>query len=397
MVIILIVLLYITKNLYKKDGVTPSLFLVSGYLLSTIVGIIYLIYYSEEIYDYSYFSMIYYIVCLVVFLFPLLKYTGKSIVFSFPKRTTNIISYILIVLGLIALFFEVKDFNLAELMVNWLDARNEYYSDFGEFEVASSLSESIASNVKSLIFMCWPLAMFQLSKGRNKKLAILLIIASCCSLISSLKIAERQGLILYIANALFSYLVFKDEFSEAARRKILIFATVVIGLLVTLIGAITLSRFGEDNDSLISSLANYAGVQPFNAAYFLEELHSQALGGKLNFPFLTGGGMIVLINEVISSSEFLNVFGSIVGSYYLDFGYFTIFVVAIVSCFFLKLMKSFKKKGSLLFFFFYCLYFNIMFVGVFYNKYNSPQIVRNIFLLGILIWGLEIVFKTKKN
>lgn len=369
---------------------------MSGYLLSTIVGILYWFYYREDIYDYSYFSMIYYIVCLVIFLVPLLKNTGGSESFSFPRQTSKIISCILIALGLISLFFELKDFNLSELMVNWLAARNEYYSDYGNFEIATSLSERISSNIKPLMFMCWPLAMYQLSRGKNKTLCILLIIVSCSSLFSSLKIAERQGLILYMANILFSYLIFKNEFSKKVRKKILSFSVIILGALITLIGAITLSRFGEDDSSLIESLANYSGVQSFNAAYFLEELHTQALGGKLNFPFLTGSPMILILNDEINSSEYLNVFGSIVGSYYLDFGYYSIFVIVLVSTLFMVLMKSLKKKRTLLYFYVYCLYFNMMFIGIFYNKYNSPPHIRNLILLGIFILVLENILRSKK-
>lgn len=396
MVLIFAVFLYIFHKLYRNVGVTPSLFLISGYLLSSIIGLLYLIYYKENIYDYSYFSMVYYIISIVIFLMPLIRFSGKSELFTFPNRTTNIVSYVLIVLGFISLFFELKDFNYAELAVNWLAARNEYYSDYGTMNVASSFSERISSNIMPLIFITWPLAMYHFSRGKNKKLAILLILASSTSLINSLKIAERQGIITYIANALFSYLIFKDEFTEDVKRKILIFSTASIGLLVFIVGAITFSRFGEEDEGLILSLASYGGVQPFNAAFFLEELHSQALGGKLNFPFITGTSLITLINDEINSTEFLNVFGSIVGSFYLDFGYFSVFVIALFSFIFYKLMKIFKSNKSLLFFYIYALYFEIMFLGIFYYRYNSPPNVRNIILFGIMIYILEHIFKTKK-
>lgn len=396
MVLIFLVLFYIVIKLYRKDKITPSLFLILGYLLSSIIGLLYLINSSDQIYDYKFFSMVYYVVCLLVLLFPFIKFSGKSEIFLIPKKSADIVSYLLISLGLISLFFEIKDFNLSELMVNWLAARSEYYSDFTNLRVATSLSERISDNIKSLVFMCWPLAMYQFSIGKDKKLGILLIIVSCSYLISCLKIAERQGLIIYISNALFSYLIFKDNFTKTVRKKIITFSSVVIGLLVVLVGAITISRFGEGDSTIIESLATYSGVQPFNAAFFLEELHDQALGGRLNFPFLTGTPMILILNDEIFTDEYLNVFGSIIGSYYLDFGYFTVFIIIIVSTLFFKLMQFFKKTKSLLFLYIYSLYFNIMFVGIFYNKYTSPPDIRNIFLLGILIWGLERIYKSSQ-
>lgn len=241
------------------------------------------------------------------------------------------------------------------------------------------------------------MAMYQLSKRQNRILGILLIIVSSSSLISSLKIAERQGILLYIGNVLFSYLIFKNDFSKSIRNKILLISAIILGLSITLIGAISFSRFGEDSDTLISSLVDYSGIQPFNAAYFLEKLHNQALGGRLNFPFLTRTPMILQINDEISAAEYLNVFGSIVGSYYLDFGYFTVFVIIFVAILFYRLMNIFKRKGSLLFFYFYCLYFNIMFIGVFYNKYNSPPEIRNLILLGVIIWCTEKISQAQNS
>ena len=396
MILILVVLLSIVCKLYRRDHFTPSVFIVSSYLLTAIVGIIYVICYKGEVYDYSPFSMIYYIICLFIFLFPFIKFSGNSSLFIFPKRATNLVSYILIGLGFISLFFELKDFNYAELALNWLSARNEYYSDFTNIDVATSMSERISDNIMPLIFLCFPLAMYHLSQ-KQKIICILLIIVSFTSLISCLKIAERQGIILYIANAIFAYLIFKKEFSESIRKKIFTLTLIIIGLLVGVLGAITFSRFGDDNESLLLSLATYAGMQPLNASYFLEDLHTQALGGRLNFPFITGTPMILILNDEIYSSEYLNVFGSIVGSYYLDFGYFSVFIIAFVTALFYKLMTVFKKRKSLLFFYIYCLYFNIMFVGIFYNKYTSPPHIRNLCLLGIIIWALECVYRDKKR
>lgn len=356
-----------------------------------------MVFYKKDIYEYSYFSMIYYVVCLTIFFIPFLRFSGTSQSFSFPKQSVNILSYILIWLGTIALFFELKDFSLSELMTNWLAVRSEYYSDYGNFEIATTLSERIASNIKPWLFLCWPMAMYQLSKRQNRILGILLIIVSSSSLISSLKIAERQGILLYIGNVLFSYLIFKNDFSKSIRNKILLISAIILGLSITLIGAISFSRFGEDSDTLISSLVDYSGIQPFNAAYFLEKLHNQALGGRLNFPFLTRTPMILQINDEISAAEYLNVFGSIVGSYYLDFGYFTVFVIIFVAILFYRLMNIFKRKGSLLFFYFYCLYFNIMFIGVFYNKYNSPPEIRNLILLGVIIWCTEKISQAQNS
>ena len=394
MIVLFLILLFLTKKLYKQFGVTPSLLIVATFLFSTIVGLFYnLVIDKHERYDYSYFSMIYYAATLFIFLIPLIKHNGVSSSFHFPPRIIRYISNLLIVFGILSLYSSAKNFSFADLAGNWSDVRAEYYLSWGDTKIGATLLERIQSNVTHILFLCLPLAFYNLSK-KNMIYTYLLIIASITTLLESLQNAERQNLILWFANLLMSYLMFRNMLDEKIRHRFNIFMIASVVIIISFVVAISISRFGE-GDELVVSLFNYSGAQPYNAAYFLENLSDQALWGKLNFPYVIGDGMIFSINDHIKANVFLNSFSSIVGSFYKDFGYYTIIFVSLFVLLFDKLLSLSKKKESFLYLYIYCFYFSLMFVGVFYNKYTSPVMARIVVFVGILIVLLEVLTKKK--
>lgn len=395
MIVILLVLLYLFRRSYRKHGVSPSLFVVATFLLSTVLGFLYLAMYGKEVYSYSYFSMIYYASTLAVLLFPLLKFPGFASSFTFPQPITNYLSYFLILGGFVSLYSSLQDFSFAEMAGNWAEVRAGYYDTWNDFEIATSLHERIEVNVSPLLYLCPPLAFYYLSKNK-KAMGFLLILASLTTLIESIKIAERQDLLLWLVDYAMAYIMFYNNLSSGFRKTVFVVSAISGSLIVILIATITLARFGEGDD-LIRSLYSYSAVQPFNAAYFLENLSDQSLGGRLNFSFIVGGKLITEINDHIRTATFLNSFASIVGSYYKDFGYYTIFVACVVSFIFYQIISFAIIKKSLLAFYFYCLYFNIMFAGVFYNKYSSPILFRMIVFLAVLIILYENLFPKNKR
>lgn len=395
MIVIFVALIYVVRKLYRRYGLTPSLLVVFTFLFSTVMGMLYFITNRDDVPTHSFFSMIYYAATLLIFLSPLFRNPGLHVNFSFPYQSTKIFTYFLIIGGTISFYSSIHDFSLFEMMGNWADIRSEYYNSWGESMKATSLLERVESNFSHILFICMPLAFYYFSNNQ-RRLGILLFIVSLTTLVQSLKDAERQDLLLWIAGIVMSYLMFKDSFKQTTVRKIRIALTILISLVVIVIGSITIARFGEDSE-LINSLYDYSAVQPYNAAYFLENLSDQALGGRLNFPIFFGGHIVLEINDYINSDVFLNSFSSIVGSYYKDFGYFTIFIALLVASIFDKLMSISRAKHSFIYFFLYCLYFNIMFVGVFYNKYTSPPMYRIVVFSILLIVIIELIFKSKKR
>jgi len=398
MIVIFLVLFFIAKRLYKSKGITPSLFVVATFLVSTIIGIVYRIHMPMSIYtDYNYFSMIYYALNLAVLLFPLIVNMGLYSDFSFPANCINKISALLIVGGIMALIYEIQEIDFSIIAANWSDIRNDYYSTMEDTKSVSSLYGKVGVNFEHVLFFAVPLSFYHLSK-REKHISFLLLLVSFSVLFHSLRMGERQSILLWLSYVVMSYLIFKPVLSNKVKKhigRLLLFSSLLLGLILALI---TFSRFGEDgNDRLLQSLYAYSGEQPYNAAFFLEKLSQNTLGGKLNFSFLFGEQSIYIINDFFTTDFYLNSFSSIVGSYYKDFGYYTILVSISVSSFFFYLMKRVKINNTLLFLYIYCIYFNMMFVGVFYNKYTNPTLIRNIVIFGIIIYFIELLSKQTKS
>lgn len=396
MLLLLFVLIYISARMYKKRGITSSLIIVLAYLLSTILGIVYKYLYPKEIEDYSCFSMIYYTVCLFIFLIPLIKNNVDRNAFVFPEKSTKILTIIIILGGFTVIYSDIMNFDVGRIGMSWVEQRNDYYQNYQDDIIATTWYDRIASNIRHLMVLSLPLFYYQLSKG-NKVFAVLLGVSSLSILANSIMNASRQEFILWLGGAVYSFYMFKKSMSDKTIRHVKVVMGVTGGMVVSLIVAITLSRFGSDTGhDTLSLFLNYSGVQPYNAAQFLEKLNSQAQWGNINFPFLKGIPAIKVINDYINAPFYLNVFGSLVGSFYLDFGYYSIFFIVLYSLFFDGLLSYYKKRKSLAYFYLYFFYCDIVFSGMFYYRYISSERIRMIFLVLILIICFDFIISRRK-
>ena len=392
MYLLFLTLLYLTCRCYRKFGYSPSFFILLVYLISSIGGIIY--YYVFREVNNNFLYNVYYIINLIILLIPLVKYHIDIDRIEFKNTAIKYFSILLIVLGVFSLYSCISDFNLLEVFYSWSDLRNEYYSDYGEIVIETKLHARIASNFLCILPLSIPLGIYYLVDGQ-KMMSISLLVVSLSLLLSTIMKGERQGLLEYMSYYIFSILLFKDIMSSNLKKKIFIFTTVIISSLTIVVGLITISRF-EDR-GILESLFNYSGIQLYNANDFLEVVQGQTLNGALNFSYLTGDSAIYKINEEISAPFYLNVFGGIVGSFYLDFGYATIIFTSIFAYLFCTLFKFFYRKKSFIFFYLYFIYFQIMFVGVFYFKHTSHTFFRSSILFAVLIVLLEFIFKKRSN
>lgn len=386
----LIILFYYRKE-RKRQGFTPSVLVMLVFLGSLFLSCIYY-FYNKTLYHFGIIATFYYAFSLIIFFLPLSVFSGKMNEIQLPKKTVNFFSWIIIAGGAIYIIITISNINIMEVLMNWGDMRSEYYKTYGDSKVATNIYERIAANIYPLMFFAFPLAFYHFSNG-NRKMSTLLFIASTSLLIYGFSIAARQEFVLWILGFATSFLMFNQRLSRWNLKKMIAITAILVGGVVAILYTATMSRFGESD--ALDSLFGYTAAQPYKAGYFLEQLGSQKLWGQANFCFLVGKPYITEYNDVINSPEFLNVFGSIVGSYYLDFGYFSIFFIALVALFFLNFMRYFKKKGSIMFFYMYVIYLNMMIVGVFYNKYVDPPSVRAFFLIGLLLFFYE-QFTSKK-
>ena len=104
-------------------------------------------------------------------------------------------------------------------------------------------------------------------KKRNKALMICLIIGIIISPLSSFTTASRGNVTKTLLVVLLSYLIFRRQFEERVRKKILLIIMIVVGVLVVGLLAITISRFTQSfmaEDYVSYSLLSYLGQPILN-------------------------------------------------------------------------------------------------------------------------------------
>lgn len=392
MILLSIILIVLCKRQYKKYGVTTSMLVLSLYTLSACLSVAYRYIFPEDAYKFSFLSEIYYIVCLLIFLFPILRFSINANILDFESKLLNIISFIVAFGGIVVIVSNILKFDMGRLAYSWAEQRNEYYSNMYDYSIASSWYDRIASNCRHITFLAIPL-FFYYSIKQNRIMSILLGIASFSLASMAIINASRQELVIFLVLIIFSSILFYKEMSGPTKHKLMLVTIVLISTSVVLVSAISISRFMNGSSlDFIKSLFAYSGEQPFNASLFLEDLHDKALWGRVNFPYLLGESQITQLNDVISASYYLNVFGSIVGSFYLDFGYYSVFFALLFSGLFCYLLNFAKNKSAVLYFYVYMIYNIFIIYGVFYFQQNSSECIRIMTFMFFLI-----LFLSKKN
>lgn len=342
-------------------------------------------------YQISFVAIIYFTCCIFLVLYPFIKNGSLDCTnFVYPKKFINILAFLLIFFGLISIAYIIpKLFSIQAAVNNIADVRKAYYDGTVLYDKHQSFFETFATWILFIEFLA-PFLCFYFYIHKNKTVAILLAIVSIGPALQGLTIAEREATIIVLSNYLFSLIFWNKLLTKSLKKSIkkitLIFAVPMVGFVILM----TLARFAESG--IIDSLIVYIGDQPYNFSYIFSYLNmpEQNLGGRYCFGYLfpENERLFGLLNDYISSPIFLNVFAGIPGSFFLDFDYYAIFVIAIISFIFTSLLSGNKTKKSFGTLFIYILYFQIIFVGMFYFDFNNKYVVIMSILLSLcwLLW-----------
>lgn len=325
-------------------------------------------------------ACIYYVACQLLALAPFLclgKYDCRD--FRYSSVLFTYLAYVLIVFGVYDLVISSHKLlsNLSILFGDISQLRNSFYDTFLETKSATPF-EKLNIIVKHIQYMSPFLAFFFLCKGKNK-LAVMLFLASLSMPIGQMTKGEREGVLTYLANLYFCYIFFKPSLNVFVRKKVKKIGWLVLTPLMLFIVAMTLSRFGGDtNGGLLHGLFLYGGDQPFLFTAFFNdsELLSQSQWGRVNFQYFFPPHERVQgqINLVIDSDIYLNQFAGMPGSFFLDFGYYTILIVAIFSLLYYSIIKTSRKIDNryplhVLFLFYFS--FQVLYMNIFYFDFHS--------------------------
>jgi hypothetical protein len=265
------------------------------------------------------------------------------------------------------------------LVGNLDDNRKWTTSEINQVVEIGSVFAAYAAYLFSLMI---PLGFYWLATRRRALLAAALLAGSCSYVVFVLRHVGRDVLFVWGSAFAFNLLLFWRRLSAVQKAITLAAYTFAFLTLGVLFLRITSDRFSPEENGYIYPYASYAGQSPI---HFSEHfLASRPLGyGQFNFNIVYRLGAIVGLTEynryftedtlsyiVTSENYFLNVFSSIVGSLFLDFGKSG--TVLFVACLGIVMCVTLGRGGQLLPLWqviIYTMYMQVMIGGAFYYFY----------------------------
>lgn len=305
------------------------------------------------------FSFVYQTLIFFFFLKPIISYSKHERNRKFILISNGCfykLSYVLIGLQLFSIFFYAEyDFSLL-MRGDFMQIRSEMLSS-GEDELGASLSRTIAGT--SSYFYCYNILLFfySLAFRQDKKwLLILLIISSTSRIFHAFSYMGRDGLLFWILSFLFSFFLFKPYLNKKAKHLIRKTFYVLGSLVIALIAAISLSRFGDSDDGAFWSLVSYLGQPIDNFAKMFQSNYAEWRGLGALFPILFGVEQTSATDLLKSVEAFEskygfknNVFFSFVGNMYLAIGPFFSILFSFIYCKYMskKLNRNYTSMSVL--------------------------------------------------
>lgn len=395
-----VVFLILWLKYRKKAKGSVGALLLLFYLVSSFMSLLISTSNSfEKISELDLYSTSYYVACVVISLSPFLllgKYDSRRFVFS--KQLMYYVSLFLIVFGLIELFTSAASLytNREAIAVNIVSLREGFYDTLGDASNNTFFQKALIF-VLAFQYMSPFCSMYNLSRGNNS-LALWTALASLCVPVHGMTIGERESILVFFSNWAFCYIFFRNELSIANSKVVKRVGFWTAIPFVLFFFAMSLGRFGSSSGGTFNSFLSYGGNQPFFFSYLFNtpSIEAQKLGGRFCFQYLFPSNERAWrqLNEYISADEYLNQFGGLPGSMFLDFGYLSIFVIIAIALAYLIIIKRAKiTNGRYPFYLLFLFYFSyqVLFMNIFYFDFTYlPRI-----LLSVLFFGLTILFSDR--
>ena len=362
----------------KKAGLSVGVLLLSFYTLSALLTFLESFEGSPNSDYLDLKATIYYAVCMLISLWPFLV-LGKldCRYFSISEGILKYLSYVLIFFGLIDFISSSIDlFNNRAILMNDIgQLRMNFYDTMDEVAGDRSIFDKLTIMVKYLQYLSPFCCIYFITKRKNT-LAWLLFIASISFPLHNMVIGEREASLKFLANYAFCVIFFRPHLSHETKKKLLRGGLIGISPFILFIVVMTIARASITGISTGDNIFAYGGDQPFFFTHIFNDasIASQALGGRMCFRYFfpINERMQNQINDYINSDIYLNQFGGLPGSFYLDFGYYAILVIALITLLYFMVIKgATKHDGKYPFYLLLLFYFSyqVCFMNIFYYDY----------------------------
>lgn len=372
-----ILFLFLLLSYRKKHGLNVGLLLLLFYTLSAFLTFAEFFEGSPNG-DLDIKASLYYIVCVLISLWPFLilgKYDCRDFVLS--HSILKYLSYILVAFGLVAFIQSIVDLynNLDILFNNIGQLRMNFYSTMDVEAGNRSILEKLTILIKYMQYFSPFCCVYFITKN-NKTLAWLLLIASLSFPLHNMVLGEREASLKFLANYAFCIIFFRSAIPAIVLKKIIRGGLMVLSPFVLFLIFMTIARANIGGISVGQNIFAYGGDQLyfFSRIFTDSNIASQTLGGRMCFRYFfpIPERMQNQLNDYIQSDYYLNQFGGLPGSFYLDFGYYAILYIIFFSLLYYWFIKSAQKNNGrypfhLLVLFYFS--FQVCFMNIFYYDY----------------------------
>lgn len=218
--------------------------------------------------DITFFPLIFLYGCIMISISPLLVFDQKK-VFNIKKEgfiVIDVVTYVFIACALIKIpldLLHIKE-GLALILLE-SSGGSEVYQDtlaasrenLGDGSISSLPSIFINAFTEIIILILY----YNFALKRREKTSIILLIILCVLPFSHLANSQRGPAIAIISTLCVSYFILNKFYSENL-KKIVKKISIIFGILiVVVISAITISRFGQRDGGALGSVFSYGGQQ----------------------------------------------------------------------------------------------------------------------------------------
>lgn len=228
---------------------------------------------------------------------------------------------------------------------------------------------------------------------------LLFILASLSGIWSGILGVDRSAATYWIISFIMIYFFFRQFMDEKAQKKVVTILFILVGIAALYIGAVTISRFGENDygaglSGTQGGIISYLGQNYINFCYFFDNFHCNWKTLNIIFPF-TGkyllnsqfvGGVPIQQHLTLLTGIETGVFYTYLGQIMISAGKEVMIIYSLFHClgsiFLLRKIRC--KSVSLITVFLYILLSSIVYLGAWVYYYSSPSITFSVIFFLIL-------------
>lgn len=301
---------------------------------------------------------IYLFVCICICIWPFIKFSNKlSLIKVDVAANMKIIELLLkiclpfIVWGLITLLIQVATVNTVALA----DAYTDTTEGIDAFANVNWLGKKCIVLIALLSYL-WPIFFFCcISNKCSKKITAIPLIASFCCILLSYACGARVGIFRSGLYFFIVYLIFKNSMEKTLVKRINLYLIIGAGTVILTLALITISRFSESDEDIISWIAMYAGEGPLRFSEYAWNLNVTSEGDSCFSLFKQMLGMDTFTSNIDRRDHYASVlkipttiFYTFVGDWYIDLGFFpTLILCLCISYVLYKILKKITTRGTI--------------------------------------------------